>query len=152
MGFLVLVPLLQSRKLKLSTMKGSSQVRRSSKRFIWNWNHFPQRQSWCFGCSDVFYTKLFCEYNWNFKHFLEANLTKHYKSVYHAQVRSGRLTTWPQTQDCLTPALHPCSCPLVHTQVCLNTHGASVFLSSPFKKLHNLTYCSHMAMIILITI
>lgn len=27
-----------------------------------------------------------------------------------------------------------------HTQVCWNTHGASVFLSAPFKKLHNLTY------------
>lgn len=40
----------------------------------------------------------------------------------------------------LTPALHPCSCPLVHTWVRPNTHEASIFLSAPFKKLHNLTY------------
>lgn len=40
----------------------------------------------------------------------------------------------------LTPTLHSCSSPLVHTQVRPNTHEASIFLSAPFKELYNLTY------------
>lgn len=71
---------------------------------------------------------------------LETNLTKHYKSVYHAQGCSGRLTTWSQTQDRLDSSTTPTFLSSgTYPSVSEHPWGKCLFKCS-FKKLHNLTY------------